>query len=80
MSEKNRNEKPRTERLARSKLNSIEKIISKALLDFYVSYNEFTVLISQKQIYFRLKECIRSKDGPLGNIEGDRLIEQGKEI
>ena len=40
--------------LAKSKLNSIEKIVSKALIDFDISHDEFTVVINEKQSYFKL--------------------------
>ena len=41
--------------LARSKLNSIEKIIFKALIDSDISYEEFMVVINEKQNHFWLK-------------------------
>ena len=40
--------------LAKSKLNSIKKIISKALIDFDISNDEFTVVINEEQSYFKL--------------------------
>ena len=72
--------KKKHRKTGRSKLNCTEKIISKSLIDFYVIHNEFTQAIDQKQNYFRLKESIRSKDDPLGDIEGYRLIEHHKEV
>ena len=41
--------------LARSKLNSIESIISKALIDNEVSREDFTTIINDKRNYRELK-------------------------
>ena len=70
---KNRHRK--TALFARGRLNSIEKIKIKALIDFDISHRDYTLVINfEKQNYFRLKESIRAKDEILGNIEQDRLI------
>ena len=45
--------------LARSKLNSTEKIISKALLDNEISHVDFTAIINEEKNYQELKEIIR---------------------
>ena len=66
--------------LTRSKLNSIEKIISITIIDSDISHDEFTLVINEEQNYFRLKESKRAKDNQLGNIEPDRLTEQSKRI
>ena len=52
--------------LARSKLNGIEKIISKAMIDSDISHKEFTLVINLRKNYFRLKERIKGKDNHLG--------------
>ena len=39
--------------LARRKLNSIEKVISKALADSNISHDEFNLVIKEKQNCFR---------------------------
>lgn len=36
------------------------------------------MVINEEHNYFRLKESIRAKNNQLGDIEMDRLIEQGK--
>ena len=61
-------------------MNSIEKIISKALIDPDLSHEEFILVINKEQNYFRLKESIRAKDDQLSDIERDRLIEHGKRV
>lgn len=45
-----------------SKLNTIEKILSKGLIEFDVSHDEFTLVINEGQNYFRLKESIKPKE------------------
>lgn len=63
--------------MALSKLNTTEKIMSKALMDSDMS-DEFTLVINEKQNFLRLKESIRRKDSQLGGIKRDRLIQHGK--
>lgn len=46
---------------ARSKLNSIEKIISKALIDFDSSHDEFTLVINEGQHYSAAKKASEQK-------------------
>ena len=46
---------------ARSKLNSIEKIISKALIDFDSSHDEFALVINDGQHYSAAKEASEQK-------------------
>lgn len=64
--------------LARSKLNSIEKIISNTLIDSDISRDQFTPVINEEQNYFRQRESIRWKDDQSGDIERDRSIEHSK--
>ena len=44
--------------LARSKLNSIESMISKALINPEISHGEYTTVINEEVKYQRLKESI----------------------
>ena len=41
--------------LAESKLNSIEKLVSKALHDMEISHEEFTIILDEKDKYERMK-------------------------
>ena len=66
--------------MVRSKLNGLEKIISKALIDSDISHDEFTQAINEEQNYFRPKESIKAKDNQLGDIEWGRLVKHGKRI
>ena len=45
--------------LARSKLNSIEGKISKALIDNEISHEDFETIINEEKKYWELKESIR---------------------
>ena len=42
--------------LAKSKLNSIETLISQALIDLEVSHEEFKTIVNEKEKYERMKE------------------------
>ena len=45
---------------AKSKLNSIETLVSQALIDMEISNEEFNVIIREKQKYERMKENVRN--------------------
>ena len=66
--------------LARPKLNSIEKVISKTPINSDISHDEFTLVIHKEKKYFMLKESLRAKDNQLDDIEQDNLIKQCKSI
>ena len=46
--------------LAKSKLNSIETLMSQALIDIDISHEEFKTIVNEKQKYEQMKESIRS--------------------
>ena len=46
--------------LAKSKLNSIEVLISKALIDSVVSHDEFILIINVLKEYNKMKEKIKN--------------------
>ena len=46
--------------LAKNKLNIIENLISQALIDFYISHEEFSKIIYEKNNYEQMKNNIRS--------------------
>ena len=66
--------------LARSKLNSIENKISKALTDNEISYEDFQTIINEEKRYRELKESIRMVNSHRGDAEKVDLIEEGKKI
>ena len=55
--------------LARSKLNSIECIISKRLINNEISHENFTTIINEERNYRELKESIRMMKSERSNTE-----------
>ena len=64
--------------LARSKLNSIESKISKALMDNEISHEDFETIINEEKKYRELKESIRMLNIQKSDAEKVNLIEEGK--
>ena len=64
--------------LARSKLNSIENKISKALMDNEISHEDIETIINEEKIYRELKESIRMVNIQRSDAEEVNLIEEGK--
>ena len=48
--------------LAKSKLNSIETLISQALIDMEISHEEFIALLKEKDKYEKMKDNLRSEN------------------
>ena len=46
--------------LAKSKLNSIETLMSQALIDLDISHEEFKTIMNEKEKYDQMKENIRN--------------------
>ena len=46
--------------LAKSKLNSIETLISQALIDMDISHKEFITILNEKDKYEKMKENVRN--------------------
>ena len=46
--------------LAKSKLNSIESLISQALIDMKISHEEFITILKEKDKYEKTKENVKS--------------------
>ena len=46
--------------LAKSKLNSIETLISQALIDMEISHEEFVAIFKEKDKYEKMKESVRN--------------------
>ena len=64
--------------LARSKLNSIESKISKALTDNEIRHEDFETIINDEKKYPELKESIRMMNSQRSDAEKVNLIEEGK--
>ena len=48
--------------LAKSKLNSIETLISQALIDMEIIHEEFITILKEKDIYQKMKDNLRSEN------------------
>ena len=48
--------------LAKSKLNSIETLISQALIDMKISHKEFIAILNEKDKYDKIKNNLISKN------------------
>ena len=48
--------------LAKSKLNSIETLISQALIDMNISDEEFITILKEKEKYEMIKDNLRSEN------------------
>ena len=46
--------------MAKSKLDSIETLVSQELINMEISYEEFNAIIREKQKYERMKENVRN--------------------
>ena len=46
--------------LAKSKLNSIETLVSQALIDMEISHAEFITILKEKDKYEKMKENVRN--------------------
>ena len=51
--------------LAKSKLNSIETLVSQALIDMEISHEEFITILKEKDKYEKMKDNLRSENEKL---------------
>ena len=48
--------------LSKSKLNSIETLVSQALIDMEISHEEFITILKEKDKYEKIKDNLRSEN------------------
>ena len=60
--------------LAKSKLDSIETLVSQALIDMEISHEEFNAIIREKQKYERVTENARKQQNMKLNKVNSRKI------
>ena len=48
--------------LAQNKLNSIETLISQALIDIKISHEEFSTILNEKDKYEKIKDNLRNEN------------------
>ena len=75
---RNKRKKNKIVMLARSKLNSIESKLSKALMDNEISHKDFETIINEEKKYRDMKE--RTRNSQRSDVEKISLIEEGKKI
>ena len=54
--------------LTKSKLNSIDTLISQALVDMDISHEEFITILTEKDRYEMMKDNLRSENGESNEI------------
>ena len=54
--------------MAKSKLNSIETLVSQALIDMEISHEEFDAISKEKHNYEKMKENVRNLNEKLEEI------------
>ena len=59
--------------LAKSKLNSIEGLVSKALIDMEISYEEFITVLEEKEKYEKMKENVKNISEKLGEEKQENM-------
>ena len=59
--------------LARSKLHSIESLMSQALTDLDISHEEFKQIANEKEKYEQMKDSIRNKKMKMNLVKIHRL-------
>ena len=64
--------------LARSKLNSIERKISEALINNEISHEDFLAILNEETKHRELKESIRMMNSQKSDDENVSLIKEGK--
>ena len=60
--------------LAKSKLNSIETLISQALIDMDISHVEFVTILKEKDKKEKMKENLRSENEEYQNMRLSSVI------
>ena len=66
--------------LARSKLNSIERKISEALINNEISNEDLMTILNEEKKYRGLKESIRMMNSQRSDVEKITLTKEGKKI
>ena len=62
--------------LAKSKLNSIESLMSQALIDLDISHEEFKAILNEREKYDEMKESIRNKKMEMNLVKMHKLTKK----
>ena len=66
--------------LAKSKLNSIETLISQALIDMEKSHEEFITILKEKDKYQKMKKSVRSVSEKQENIRLNSVDQKNNRV
>ena len=66
--------------LAKSKLNSIETLVSQALIDMQISNEEFNVILKEKIFFEKIKENVRYVSEKQENMRLNSVNSKTKKI
>ena len=61
---------------AKSKLNSIESLMSQALIDLDISHEELKKIVNEKEKYDQMKESIRNKKMEMNLVKIHKLTKK----
>ena len=64
--------------LAKNKLNSLETLISQALIDLEISHEEFKAIVKEKEKYEKMKQSIRMKKSSDKLGENNRSMRENR--
>ena len=73
---KKKKKQSKTSMLAKTKLNSIETLMSQALIDLEITHEEFKTIVDEKQRYQQMKQNIRNIKS---SDEKDKLSENTRD-
>ena len=60
--------------LAKSKLNNIEALVSKALIDIEISHEEYITILKEKDKYEKMKENVRNVSEKLEEKQENMIL------
>ena len=66
--------------LAKSKLNSIETLVSQALIDMEKSHEEFITILKEKDKYQKMKKSVRSVSEKQENIRLNSVDQKNNRV
>ena len=65
--------------LAKSKLNSTEMLMPKALIDLNITHKQFKTIVNEKEKYEQMKESIRNTKSRVELSENSKNIRENSE-
>ena len=66
--------------LAKSKLNSIDTLVSRALIDMEISHKKFITILKEKDEYEKMKENVRNESENLEEKTKNMRLNSKKQV